>query len=102
MDAFEAARLKYQKNREREAKTLANKIAREAESPEQREVREPQKAVLLTPKQPKTYMTVTVKGPVMDLEFKVHYAGTLLASQQTEPELKRLFKKQLSALGMVE
>lgn len=102
MDTFELARQKYQKNRDREAKTLANKLAREAESPEQKEVKEPQKAVLLTPKQPREVMTVTVKGPVMDFEFKVHYGGTLLSSQQSLPELDKLFRKQLSAFGKVE
>lgn len=97
MDTFEAARLKYQKNRDREAKTEANRAMREA-IPEKREV---QQAVLLTPKEVKQVMHVKVSGP-HEMEFKVHYGGTLISSQQTESEMRRILRKQLSVMGMVE
>lgn len=101
MDQFEAAKAKLYKNRERREAYWERRHEREAAQAETPEKKEPQQAVLLTPKQPKQVMEVKISGP-HEMQFRVHYGGTLLSSQQTEPEMRRLIRKQLSALGMVE
>lgn len=84
MDTFDLARQKYEKNRAR------NDKYREAVS-EKKEAAEPKKD---------GPMVVTIKGP-HEMEFEVHYAGTLLSSQTTKEALTKMFTRQLAPFGRV-
>lgn len=96
MDAFERAKLKFQKNREREARTEARRNDPEKKEPE---------AIPVVPKTahkpaPKEIMRVTVDGPV-PMVFEVWYGGNLLSGQLNREYLSSVFKKQLSVMGRV-
>ena len=85
MDQFEAARKKYEKNRERQK---PKPVIEET----------PEKSVEVRKHEP---MSVVVYGPC-DLVFEVDYAGTLLSSQMTPQALTAMFKKQLAVFGRVK
>lgn len=98
MDAFERAKLKFQKNREREARTEARR-----NDPEKKAL-EPE-VLPVVPKTahqpaPKEIMRVTVDGPV-PMVFEVWYGGNLLSGQLNREYLSGVFKKQLSVMGRV-
>lgn len=89
MDAFEKAKAKYEKNRERQ-----NRPTPVIESL----VVEPEKKV--EPRQKEGPMVVSISGPA-NLVFEIDYAGTLLCGQLTPQGLTELFKKHLSVFGRV-
>lgn len=86
MNAFELARKKYEKNKERQARTQADVDPVKKEEPKVIKRAGP--------------MVVLVSGPV-NLRFEIDYAGTLISSQSSEEALKAMFKKQLSVMGRV-
>lgn len=93
MNAFDKARLKYEKNKERQGRAPQEVV----ETPKEKEapkVEEPRVEKREGP------MVFKVSGP-FNLEFEIDYAGSLIASQQTPSAVKELLTKQLTALGRV-
>lgn len=91
MDAFEAARRKYEKNKERQSRVTpkVEDLQQKAEPSEPKAAPKKQAA-----------MVVTVSGP-LDVTFEIEYAGALISSQQTPQALREMLTKQLAALGRV-
>lgn len=92
MNAFDKARQKYEKNKERQGRAPQEP----QEVPKEKEAPRLEKVVVKRDGP----MVIRVSGPV-EMEFEVDYAGALLASQQTPSVIKELLTKQLSALGRV-
>ena len=90
MDAFEQARRKYEKNKERQSRAVVQDLQQKAE---------PRPAPKVEAKK-QGPMVVTVSGPA-NLTFEIEYAGALLSSQQTPQALREILSKQLAALGRV-
>lgn len=89
MDAYEKARAKYEKNRERQARPpLVPEKAEEVKVEVKKEVKK-------TPP-----MVVHITGP-LELKFELDYAGTLLGSQVNVEYLMATLKKQLLPIGKV-
>lgn len=86
MDAFERARKKYEKNKERNARY-------ESQEPEKKDTPKVEKKIPPT-------MTVVVSGPA-NLSFTVDYASTLTSGQANPDALKAAFTRQLSVFGKV-
>lgn len=84
MDAFEKAKAKYEKNRERQERPMPKVEVPEKKAEPKRE----------------GPMVVSISGP-QQIVFEIEYTGTLMSGQLTKPELTELFKRQLSALGRV-
>jgi hypothetical protein len=91
MDAFEAARRKYEKNKERQSLVVPVQDLQQKAEPR------PAPKVEAKKQGP---MVVTVSGPA-HLTFEIEYAGALLSSQQTPQALREILSKQLAALGRV-
>jgi hypothetical protein len=91
MDAFEQARRKYEKNKERQSRAVVQDLQQKAEPRPAPKVEAPKK---------QGPMVVTVSGPA-HLTFEIEYAGALLSSQQTPQALREILSKQLAALGRV-
>lgn len=89
MNAFDLARKKYEKNKERQARVEAKvEVTAKKEEPKQ-----------VVNKGPGP-MVVSISGPV-SLTLEVHYSGTLISSQSSPEAMTALLKKQLSSLGRV-
>ena len=94
MNAFDKARAKYEKNRERQNRApLSAQDATEVVEVAPIKKAEP-------PKQKEQVIKIALSGPV-DMELEIHYGGTLLGSQVNEATLRGLLVKQLSVLGRV-
>jgi hypothetical protein len=91
MDAFEAARRKYEKNKERQSRVVPVQDLQQKAEPR------PAPKVEAKKQGP---MVVISSGPA-DLTFEIEYAGSLIASQQTPQALREMLTRQLAALGRV-
>jgi hypothetical protein len=91
MDAFEQARRKYEKNKERQSRVAPVQDLQQKAEPRPAPKAEAKK---------QGPMVVTVSGPA-NLTFEIEYAGALLSSQQTPQALREILSKQLAALGRV-
>jgi hypothetical protein len=93
MNTFDKARLKHEKNKERQGRAPQEVL----ETPKEKEAPKVEAKVVEKRDGP---LVFKVSGP-FNLEFEVDYVGSLIASQQTPSAIKELLTKQLTALGRV-